>query len=142
MSARARRAAGSIQQGAKEHQNDQLPELEAQCEMEQGDQGDRGAAGQIGEDAGAPVSEAIDQGSAQKTCQDHGQDGEETDQARPRGAARGLEDVPGDDHGGEHVAHHRDGIGSEDREQRQAVAGNGWHAGWRGPRPERRGYST
>ncbi len=55
---RSRCAAGSIQQGAKEHQNDQLPELKAQCEMEQGDQGDRGAAGQIGEDAGAPVSEA------------------------------------------------------------------------------------
>ena len=82
--------------------------------MQQRDQRHGHAAGDIRDDARAPVAHPVDQRAAQESRDHHRQDGEEAGDARLRRAAGRLQNEPGNGDRRQHVADQRDRIGDEE----------------------------
>jgi len=85
-----------VQKCAKKDQDHQLPEFQPTWEVQQWDQGGRYTACNVRDDAGAFVTQPVDQSPAEKTGEHNRLYGEETRYAGAGGAACSLKDKPPD----------------------------------------------
>ena len=129
----ARGIAGGVAEGAKEDEHEQLPEGQPDRVVQQRDERDDRAAGEVGEDAGALVAEAIDERAAEDRGDHGGERLDEGGDAGLGGAPGGDEHEPGDRDQGELAADQRDRIGGEEGvEGGLAALDRCWHRRRRG----------
>ena len=94
-----RRAGGCarrVEQRAEEHERHQLPQLDPDGRVQQGDRRDTGRAREIGDDARRSEAEPIDDDAAEEPGEDDGQEVEEDREPGQSRAAGRDEHVPGD----------------------------------------------
>ena len=112
---------GSVEQGAEEDEREQEREGKQVQRVQPGDHRDGQTAGQVRDDAGALVAEAVDDRAAEEAGDDDRRDREEGGDAGLGGAAGGDEHEPRDREVGQIVANKRDRVGRIKRVQRRPV---------------------
>jgi hypothetical protein len=121
-----RRRSGRVEERTEEHEGHELPELDPDGGVEQGDRGDRAGACEVGDDARRSEAQAVDDHAAEERGQHRRKEVEEDREGGVRGASRRDEHEPRDRELRHRVADERDRVGEV-----EGVEGTTSHAGVR-----------
>ena len=120
---RARGGSRRVEQRAEEHERHQLPELDPDRRVQEGDGGDGAGARQVSHDARCTEPETIDDHAAEEPGE-HDREEVEEDGEPGEGRAPGRhEDVPGDRELRDRVPGQRDRVGGVQRVERRPLHG-------------------